>query len=315
MKVLRWLLVTLGILLIALLTLPWLIPASGIDGQIPEQPFADSRFVEIGGTRLHVRYREGHQPDAPLVVLIHGFGGSSFSWRHSLDALEAAGFSAVAVDLPPFGYSQRRASGPDWPELVDRLAEEVAPGQSRAVVGHSMGASVAVRLQQRNPDQTDRVILVAGAPRMRQGDRQRGASLLGWPPVSLWLDIIAARTLVNEQRIAESLASAFGRDPSAEEVQGYLHPLTIPGTNAALLARLDRERSGPLDTWQPVNTWLIWGEDDAWVPIGVADRLLEMHPGLPIERMVKVGHNPMDTHPEAFNQLLLERLKADRQTP
>lgn len=308
MKVLRWLLIALAVMLLALLTLPWMIPATGIDGEIPPQPFADSRFVEIDGTRLHLRYREGQNPEAPLVILIHGFGGSSFSWRYSLDALESAGFSVIAVDLPPFGYSQRRSAGPDWPELVDRLAEQLAPGQPRALVGHSMGASVAARLQQRNPDQTDRVILVAGAPRMRQGQSRRAARLLGWPPVSQWLDIIAARTLVSEERIAESLGSAFGRAPTADEIHGYLHPLTIPGTNAALLARLDRERVGPLETWRPVNTWLIWGEEDAWVPIMVAERLLEQHPELPIARPPQVGHNPMDTHPERFNQLLLDHL-------
>ena len=71
--------------------------------------------VRANGIRLHaVEYRpEGTEPDAdrPLVVLLHGFGGFWWSWRHLLPQLHEAGYRAVAFDLrdvPPFFFVLRR---------------------------------------------------------------------------------------------------------------------------------------------------------------------------------------------------------------
>ena len=53
------------------------------------------------------------QGQGPLVLLCHGFPESSYSWRHQLDALAAAGFHAVAPDMRGYGKS-------DWPEAIDQ---------------------------------------------------------------------------------------------------------------------------------------------------------------------------------------------------
>lgn len=66
----------------AVLILPWLLPRPGIGGEIPYQPFDDSAFVEVLGSRLHYRVRLADETRAaPLVILLHGFGGSSFLGR------------------------------------------------------------------------------------------------------------------------------------------------------------------------------------------------------------------------------------------
>lgn len=308
---------TLGLILVmiialglmALLALPWALPRPGLDGEIPAQPFSDSGFSEIDGVRLHHRLRAYGQADQALVVLLHGFGGSTFSWRHSLDALEQAGFRAVAIDLPPFGYSQRKASGPDWASLVEGLVDEIDADARLIVVGHSMGAGVAARLAARNPQRIDQLVLVAGTPRMQTRNQGPGLHLINQlPSLGRWAEILAARRLVEEDGITPMLASAFGREPSEEELAGYLHPLTIPGTYPALLQRMAAESSQLSEGWQAVPTLLIWGEEDRWVPLSVAESLLEQYPETPLRLMPGTGHNPMDTEADAFNQLLLESL-------
>ncbi len=294
-----------GLTLFVLLALPWLLPRPGVDSVMPAQPFADSRFAMVDGTRLH--YRARLAGDAPIVVLLHGFGGSSFSWRHSLDALEQAGLRALAIDLPPFGYSERRGDGPDWPSLVLGLIDQVDADAQLMLVGHSMGAGVAAAVAARVPERADKLVLVAGPPRLRGGGGLGPTWTVRVPSLARWEDIIAARQLIGETRIANMLSSAFGRPPTAEEVAGYRDPLAIPGTAPALRYRLSRP-APEVGDWSRVPTALIWGDADRWVPLQIALDLLDEHPDLPLLRMADAGHNPMDTEPERFNALLLDVL-------
>jgi len=103
-----------------------------------------SRFVQAGGLLWHVQ-RCGR---GPTLLLLHGTGASTHSWRGLLPAL-AEGFDLIAVDLPGHGFSGRPPpevlSLAGMAAAVGRLlaALEVAPALA---VGHSAGAAVAARL-------------------------------------------------------------------------------------------------------------------------------------------------------------------------
>ncbi len=300
----------LGLALLALV-LPWLLPRPGMDGTIPDRPFPDSRFAEIDGVRLHWRDRSaGTGPRGVLVVLIHGFGGSGFSWRSTLAALEAAGYPAIAPDLPPFGYSERSARGPAWSNLVLSLADRVCAGCRLVVVGHSMGAGVAAEMAAAAPDRVSQLVFVDGTP----GLRRSGGwyySLLALPSARRATDVYAAWRLVDEDVIGRMLASAFGREPEPDEFAGYFEPLTVPGTYPALLRRM-HARSGEIPAdWDRVPLGVIWGERDTWVPISAIDPWIENHPDLlAFDTIAEAAHNPMDTHPEAFNRILIRQIES-----
>ena len=100
-------------------------------------------FVTVNGVRLHV----AEQGQGPLVVLLHGFPESWYSWRHQFGPLAAAGYRVIAPDQR--GYA--RSAQPEAVEaysllhlvgdviaLVDALGEE-----SVVLVGHDWGAAVA----------------------------------------------------------------------------------------------------------------------------------------------------------------------------
>ncbi|TVQ29622.1 MAG: alpha/beta hydrolase [Wenzhouxiangella sp.] len=302
----------LALLGFIVLVLPWLLPRPGLDGQIPEQPFADSQFEIIDGTRLHFRARLAEPADRPLVVLLHGFGGSTFSWNATLDALEQAGYPVIAVDLPPFGYSERRGTGLAWAALVSGLVEQVAPGTERVWVGHSMGASVAATLAANQPDSSSHLVIVAGTPEPRDRSGRLSPGLIGAvPALGRWVEVIAAHRLIDEDNIRNMLASAFGRAPTDDEFRGYFHPLSIPGTYPALLRRFGTEAELSSTGWQMVPTTLIWGSEDRWVPLEVGERLQAAYPELPLRLIDQTGHNPMETEPERFQAILLELLNPD----
>ena len=86
------------------------------------------------------------------VVLIHGFGCSSYYWRETVQALSSAGYTVHTVDLLGQGKSAKpgRADGVEystnlWAELVDNFCREcVAPNHSIVLAGNSLGSVVAL---------------------------------------------------------------------------------------------------------------------------------------------------------------------------
>lgn len=99
--------------------------------------------VEANGIRLHI-VTEG---TGPLVLLVHGFPESWYSWRHQLPALAAAGYRAVAIDVRGYGRSSAPAAVDAYRMMslvADNVALVAALGEEQAViVGHDWGAPIA----------------------------------------------------------------------------------------------------------------------------------------------------------------------------
>src|ERR1700747_2946659 len=100
-------------------------------------------IVPANGIRLHA-VEEG---EGPLVLLVHGFPESWYSWRHQLPALAAAGYRAVAVDVRGYGRSSRPGDVAAYRmlELVEgNVGVGGARGEQTAVIaGHDWGATIA----------------------------------------------------------------------------------------------------------------------------------------------------------------------------
>lgn len=101
------------------------------------------RLVTVGDVRIHVvEHGEG-----PMVLLVHGFPETAYSWRRQIPALAAAGYRAVALDVRGYGRSSKPVEVADYrmTELVaDNVALVRALGADRAViVGHDWGSPIA----------------------------------------------------------------------------------------------------------------------------------------------------------------------------
>ena len=128
---------------------------------------ATLRFVDTNGIRMRI----AEQGQGPLVLLLHGWPESWYSWRHQLRALAEAGYRAVAPDMRGFG-------GTDAPEdveaydVLDLCADTVglldALGAETAVlVGHDWGAAVAWSCVQLEPSRFT-AIAALSVPRGRR---------------------------------------------------------------------------------------------------------------------------------------------------
>lgn len=103
---------------------------------------------------LQMQVRE--QGSGPAVLLCHGFLETSYSWRHQLSALAAAGYRAIAPDLRGYGDTSRPPAVEEyaiWHLVGDMLAVLDARGIERAViVGNDWGATVAWHAALLRPD-------------------------------------------------------------------------------------------------------------------------------------------------------------------
>ena len=118
------------------------------------------RTIDVGELTLRVAI-EGA---GPLVLMVHGFPESWFSWRHQLAPVAEAGFTAAAIDVRGYG-------GSDKPQPVEAYAmqhmvadvagaiEALSPGAPAVLIGHDWGAPIVWNSALTRPD---RVRAVAG---------------------------------------------------------------------------------------------------------------------------------------------------------
>ncbi|MEV4180894.1 alpha/beta hydrolase [Streptosporangium canum] len=101
------------------------------------------RSVSVPGGRIHV----AEQGSGPLVLLVHGFPESWYSWRRQLPALAQAGYRVAALDVRGYGRSSKPAAEDSYRMLAlveDNVALVRALGEESAVIiGHDWGSNIA----------------------------------------------------------------------------------------------------------------------------------------------------------------------------
>jgi pimeloyl-ACP methyl ester carboxylesterase len=107
------------------------------------QASSTERTLITRGIRLHVV----EQGTGPLVLLIHGFPETAYSWRKQLPALANAGFRAAAIDVRGYGRSSKPTAVEAY-RMTELVADNVAVVQalgaeSAVVIGHDWGSPIA----------------------------------------------------------------------------------------------------------------------------------------------------------------------------
>ncbi|KAI9018886.1 putative epoxide hydrolase [Hyaloraphidium curvatum] len=117
---------------------------------------------------IELDYLEAGPPDGELVVLLHGFPESLWSWRHQVPALAAAGYRVVAPDQRGYGGSSKPREVDAYSSdqlqkdalgLVDAVTGK--PGSKAVFVGHDWGALLVWDLVRENPDRVRAAVAVS----------------------------------------------------------------------------------------------------------------------------------------------------------
>jgi pimeloyl-ACP methyl ester carboxylesterase len=179
------------------------------------------RDVSANGIRMHT----AELGTGPLVLLLHGFPGFWWSWRHQLIGLAEAGFRAVACDLRGYGATDKPPRGYDAMTAAADIAGLIrALGETDAVVaGHDWGAHIGWTMAALHPGVVRRLVAVSDPhplrwlPALATDPAQRRASRhvlrfqLPWHP-ERWLVADDAANVALLLRRWTGPHHAFGED-------------------------------------------------------------------------------------------------------
>jgi pimeloyl-ACP methyl ester carboxylesterase len=228
----------------------------------------ERHLAEVRGTRL--RYYVGGEGE-PLV-LVHGLGGSAANWL-ALAPLLLPGRRLLVPELPGHGGSEPLPAASSLNAYADRIGlllerEGLAPA---AVVGHSLGGAIALRLAIRRPELVSALVL-AGAAGISSGHRRARYALTVTGILKPGRKIAPHRARVAQSPFLKRLV--FGRwgaaDPPAlspQLVDAFLsgppqHTDTVSAAKALVLddprPDLDRVRCPSL---------VLWGARDHQLPV------------------------------------------------
>jgi pimeloyl-ACP methyl ester carboxylesterase len=303
----RWL-KRIGIVLIVLILCLYVIPTD-YTLVIPQSPYANSRFIAVSDNiALHTQIVDTELTKGK-VLLIHGFMASTYSYRNVIPQLAAARYAVVAVDLPSFGFSTKSTSAEltqanyaTWlSTLMASLDEAWNDDRPWIIIGHSMGASTAITLADQYPQQVQSLTLIA--PAISQGNRSIGWLL--YTPVGQGLKVALRYTLLTPSNFKSLLTGAMGRTPTDDEVEGYLKPFQVQGAIDALVRYVQTSKNTTIDDVElTLPVYVMWGEEDTWVPIeNLADIEMKLNV-VGIKRYPGAGHLPHETESTFTSDLL-----------
>lgn len=282
-------------------------------------------YVDAGDARIFMQ-RSGSR-DAPAVVFLHGTGSWSETWRASMETAAKAGYQAIALDMPPFGYSIPPVSGEyDKQKQAARLRKALDnAGIRRAVfVAHSFGAAPLMEALLSNPDEgrVQALVLVDAALGL-DGPQAKGSdsalqAVLRWR----WVSQPLAAGFLTKPEFTGTLLKSFVSEkdratPAWQHI--YQQPLALEGSYRhvaawlpELLARRGHAASDTPAAYAGIR-WpvtLVWGETDNITPLSQAENLQRLVPGAQLVRIPRAGHIPQIEEPELFQAALARILLA-----
>ncbi|HET6681818.1 MAG TPA: alpha/beta fold hydrolase [Gemmatimonadaceae bacterium] len=256
---------------------------------------AECRGVEVEpGSRIRV-VAMGPR-DAPAVLCLHGWACSVFTWRQLLPALAADGYRAYALDFPGHGESSKPEARSAYTldsfvRVVSRVMDAIGVVRAAAIVAHSMGAPVAVRLVGEGRASGLSLLAPIGVvpvPKLGLVQAATPGALTRWLP-----RLLPAFTprLVLRLAVAGGNYAALGPAVADE----YWAPSSDPRFVLAL-----RHLLHEFD-WQPfpesdwpgaaVPVGILLGSADRLLPAGGAvARLADVMPGADVQVLTRCGH-------------------------
>ncbi|WP_420094503.1 alpha/beta fold hydrolase [Achromobacter deleyi] len=264
------------------------------------------RFEQVGDVKVF--YREAGAPDAPAVLLLHGYAASSFMYRNLIPML-ADKYHVIAPDLPGFGFTEAPARG-KYAYTFDQLARTIDQFTRQlkldryAIQVFDYGAPVGWRLAAAHPDRITAIVSQNGnayeeglgqgwAPIQRywkEPSQANREALRDFPtPASIewqYLEGVPDKTLVAPDAIA--LESHLVSRPGNAEVQ--LDLLLDYASNVEKYPAFQayfRQYQPPL--------LAVWGKNDPFFLPAGAEAWKRDIPGADV-RFYDTGHLALETH-------------------
>jgi len=241
--------------------------------------------------------------DGPPIVFLHGLGATSSEFQPLVDAL--SGFRCIRPDLPGAGRSPR----PHAAISIERLAADVRDILSRVagapahLVGHSMGALVALHVAASAPEMVSSLTLFGpiGAPNEAMRERLiERAQLVRREGMIAVADAIAAAALSPATKSVNPIVAAYLRESHLrQDAEGFAQ--SCEALAAAPAADFHGVRR---------PTLLVTGEDDAVAPPAAAQGLADRIRGAKLKVLARCGHWTPLEQPKECARLASDHIRA-----
>jgi pimeloyl-ACP methyl ester carboxylesterase len=278
----------------------------------------DVSYVSLseGANKVRLAYRD--KGSGKPVLLLHGFGASSYTWRHVEPALIASGHRVLTVDLKGFGLSDKpldeNYSIFDQAALITQFITRLKL-KDLTVVGHSLGGGVtlvlALEKDKKKRKRITKIVLIDSVAYSQ--NIPIAFSILRTPVLGKISSSLVPLDV--QARIALRLAYYDNSKFDSRDVKQYADPLKDKGSRNAMIQTARKimpenlpELSNRYKTIQ-IPALIIWCDHDKVIKPNIG---LRLHNDLPnsIFRVVrKCGHLPQEEKPQRTVRLLQDFLK------
>lgn len=302
---------TLPYVLVVVVLLTGCVSLTPYDQIVAELP--PENLLEIDDRRIYVE--DSGRGEA--VMLVHGFGSSSYAWREVIADLETS-YRVISIDLAGFGFTERPAEKAAYTRFAQgELMIDVADAlgiERFHLVGHSYGGAVGAALAVRRPERIATLTLLnAAGPIYPQLRRTKLASFR-----PLTFAFVRTKSL-RKSNIERALKRSFADDELATEalVAEYQRRLAIEGAPRAFWG-LTVPMVDPQDVVElselTVPTLALWGADDVLIPVELAREKASKIAEHRFALIEGAGHSPLEERPhevaEALRRFFVEGLAA-----
>lgn len=278
-----------------------------------EKPFNNSHFVIVNKTKIHYRVWVPSGKINHKVFLIHGFSGSTFSYRNNVDTLVSLGTLVIAMDLPAFGFSDKsdtaNYSADNTFEAMNQIIYlyDTICAERFVFVGHSMGASLVGLYASNFLNHVKSAILIDGVPFETPKGGWFFKTLLSYPPLLRWANVLNKFYFAKSDKFKELLSSAYNQPADSVSVNGYLLPFTYKNSGSAIfkMATANSAVSFNKEALKKIPLLIIWGKQDTWIPIQTKERFIKEFSEAKTYVVANAGHCPMETKAKEVNELIL----------
>ena len=253
-------------------------------------------MVSMESIRIH--YKDTGPKDAPVLLLLHGFGSSLQTWDVWAEKLDKK-YRVIRLDLPGFGLTGPSPSD-DYSELNDlntltRFVDSLGI-TDLSVVGHSMGGKIAWTFAAAHAERVKALVLMApdGFPQ---------PEAIGTKPYAMPAIMGVMKFSLPKYFVRKSIEPAFVdlNELDDQLVNRYHDMLRAPGVRAAILARANQTiYTDPVPRLKQIKapTLLIWGEEDKMIPSSNAKSYAAVLENSETVLIPKLGHLLHEEHAE-----------------
>lgn len=283
---------------------------------------AGGKFIKTPGGDIFIQ-EMGPENGKP-IIFIHGSLAWSETWRDVLKSMSDNGYRAIAIDLPPFGFSDRPSdesySTKDQAQRIIQLTDAMNL-EKPILVGHSFGGSPTLEAAMSAPYKFSGLVLIDAAvdPNFKKPESEN-LFLKYFLKTNSIRNALLSATMTNPY-LTQNLLQRFIYDPddaTEKIVKIYQQPLNLYRTTNDLgdwlptlffpqLGLLNQSRSSYQNF--PLPTLIIWGEKDTITPISIGYELDELIPNSSMSILEEVGHIPQIEDVDQLNDSLILGLK------